>query len=417
MAVSRRRLAAALPPICDIGGPLVFTAAVMLAAHTNYATGPKQLDLLGIVLIVASNFPVVLRNRAPLATFTVCCAGLAAFAAAGYWEALNGIGSLLALYTVAGRYPPSRSVPAAVLHSIIQVFAALITGGAALWMILILAPQFSLTAWTLGNLTRVLAARNAELAALTERLDRDRTARARRAVVEERVRLARELHDVVAHHMSAISIQAGLARYVFRSDPDTAYTAVRAIGDASGRALEDMRRLLTLLRLDPEHSPDAQLLDGGLDQLHELVERVSAAGVPSTLAVTGKACRLPPGAELCIYRIVQESLTNVLKHAGDARATVIVDYGESETAVQVIDDGMGPVRTRTATAEGHGLIGMRERAKLYGGTLTAGALAQKGFRVMLTLPMTAETVPDEPRPAQGIPRAGDGQPDDQRSGC
>ncbi|GAA5094224.1 sensor histidine kinase [Nocardia iowensis] len=415
----RPRFIAVLPRIRDIGGPIGFTAAALLAAHSNYATGPKELDLLGAALIVLSNLPVVWRQRAPILTLLICCTGMVAFALAGYWEALNGAGALLAVYTVAGRYPPSRSIPAAVLHTLTQIFVAVISDEMALWMILVLAPQFSLTAWMLGNLKRVLAARNERLAALTERLDRDRIARARRAVIEERVRLARELHDVVAHHMSAISIQAGLARYVFHSDPDTAYTAVQAIGDASGKALEDMRRLLTLLRLDPEHPRDAQLIDVGLgvDRLGELVDNVTAAGVPVDLAVTGTVRRLPAGVELCIYRVVQESLTNVLKHAGKAQVRVTVDYRASEVVVEVVDDGPGTVHGTVSAAEGHGLIGMRERAKLYGGKLTAGALPQKGFRVVLSLPIAGETGADEPHPDHNTRPAGDGRSDDQRTGC
>ncbi|MFG1793228.1 sensor histidine kinase [Nocardia sp. NPDC049149] len=410
-----QRWSVALPHIRDIGGPFVITGVALLAAHSNYASGLKQLDLLGAALIVLSNLPVVFRNRAPIAVFVLCCTGMAAFAAAGYWEALNGAGVLLALYTVAARYPPSRSVPAAVTHTLAQIFAAQVTGEMALWMILVLAPQFSLTAWMLGNVRRLLVARNERLAELTEQLDRDRIARARRAVVEERVRLARELHDVVAHHMSAISIQAGLARYVFHTDPSTAYSAVQAISDASGKALEDMRRLLTLLRVDPDRPQAVPLVepDLGVDRLDELVDNVTAAGVPVTKTVTGTVRRLAPGPELCIYRIVQESLTNVLKHAGSAHVRVTITYRVDDVVVEVVDNGSGVVRGVGSAAGGQGLIGMRERAKLYGGTLTAGALPQKGFRVMLTLPMSNA---DEP-PADRQPRpVGDGRLDDQRPG-
>ncbi|MCM6787873.1 sensor histidine kinase [Nocardia sp. CDC159] len=387
---------AVLPQIRDIGGPIVITAAVLLATHSNYATGPKQLDLLGAALIMLSNLPVILRHRAPIAVFLTCSAGTVAFSAAGYWEALNPTGTLLALYTVASCRPPDRSIPAAVLHTLTQAFSGIVSGEIALWLLAVLAPQFSLTAWMLGNHKRVLATRNAQLAELTEQLERDRLERARRAVVDERVRLARELHDVVAHHMAAISIQAGLARYVFHSDPNTAFTAVRAIGDASGKAMADMRRLLTLLRLDSEAPGAGQLVDVGLDvdRLDDLVKSVTDAGVPVTLAITGARRRLNAGAELCIYRVVQEALTNVLKHAGDARARVTLDYRAAEVVVTIVDDGRGPPREGPPNM-GHGLIGMRERARLYGGTLSANAHACRGFEVTLRLPVSAETAVEE----------------------
>lgn len=408
MSALKWRLYAAYPRIRDIGGPIFATAVVLYAAHSNYATGPKRLDLLGAGLIMVSNLPVVLRNRAPILVLLVCCAGMSAFAAAGYWEALNGVGALAALYTVAGRYPPRRSIPAAFVEMAAAVYCGLVTGAVAFWLLMVLTPQFSFTAWMLGNFGRVLDARNRQLTTLTEQLALDRTARARRAVIEERVRLARELHDVVAHHMSAISVQAGLARYVFRTDPDTAYTAVQAIGAASGKALEDMRRLLTLLRFDPEQPLDAELAEVGLgvDRLDELAATMSAAGVPVTVTVTGTVRALAPGVELCIYRVVQESLTNVLKHAGPARARVSVDYREHEIVVHVVDDGRGSAPPRQDSGHGQGLIGMRERAKLYGGTLTTGARAQGGFGVVLTLPLSSETVAD----------TGNRQPDDHRTG-
>ncbi|WP_225729021.1 MULTISPECIES: sensor histidine kinase [unclassified Nocardia] len=415
-AAPGRRWKAAAPLLLDIGGSIVITATVLLAAASNYATGPVRLDALGAVFIAVANLPVMLRRRAPITALVVCCAGMALFAASGYWEALNGSGSLWAMYTVATRYRSTRSVPAAALHAATQVFAAMITGAVALWLILVLAPMFSAGAWVLGNLKRVLDERNERLAALTEQLERDRIERARRAVVEERVRLARELHDVVAHHMSAISIQAGLARYVFHTDPGTAYTALQAIGDASGKAMADMRRLLTLLRLDPDQPPNAELLEvePGIDRLGELVDGITAAGVPTTLAVTGAVRELTSGAELCIYRVVQESLTNVLKHAGATHAAVTVDFRPSEVVVRIVDDGSGAVPGGNSATQGHGLIGMRERAKLYGGTLTANTQVQKGFGVVLTLPMSAGTVARGP---EGTTRsAGDGRSGDQRIG-
>jgi signal transduction histidine kinase len=196
------------------------------------------------------------------------------------------------------------------------------------------------------------------------------------------MRIARELHDVVAHHLSVVSVQAGLAGYVFAADPDTARSAVDTIAGTSREAQEELRRLLLVLRSDTENGPVDEPSRIGLDRLDELVERVRAAGVPVDLEVSGEPWPLPSGPDQCAYRVIQESLTNVLKHAGPARATVSVEFGPAELTVHVTDNGHGA----KGEAKGHGLVGMRERARLYDGTLTAGPRQEGGFEVTLTLP-------------------------------
>ena len=219
------------------------------------------------------------------------------------------------------------------------------------------------------------------MAVLAEELRRDREDRARRAVVDERIRIARELHDVVAHHMSVISVQAGLARYVLGSDPGTASTALDTVLGTTGEALDEMRRLLVVLRMDDREPYDPS---PGLQRLDDLVERVRTTGVPVELVVTGNARPLAPGVDLCVYRVVQECLTNVLKHAVPAQATVTLRYEPDRLVATIADNGCRPVTSHT---DGHGLIGMTERAKLYGGTLTAGRRAESGFEVVLTVPI------------------------------
>jgi signal transduction histidine kinase len=200
--------------------------------------------------------------------------------------------------------------------------------------------------------------------------------------------------------MSVVSVQAGLARYVLESDPATSASALETIADTSARALEEMRLLLALLRVAP-HRPtdDASAADfmPGLDRLDELTERVSTAGVPVTLVVNGTAQGLTSGVELCAYRIVQESLTNVLKHAGPAHATVTLTYETDRLEVTVVDDGRGNGQKSGHDSGGHGLIGMRERAKLYGGTLVAAAKPAGGFEVVLTVPVSPASIEEPPR--------------------
>jgi signal transduction histidine kinase len=209
---------------------------------------------------------------------------------------------------------------------------------------------------------------------------------ATRAVAEERIRIAHELHDVVAHHMSVISLQSGLAEYVVDSDPAVARTALSTVGDTSRAALADMRKLLAVLRVDdPGTQPQP-----GLSELDGLLDRLRATGLPVELAVTGTRRPLPPGADLCAYRVAQESLTNVLKHAGPATARLDLDYGERTLTVKITDDGRG-AKARDTGAPARGIIGMTERAELHGGVLTAGPRPDGGFAVVLRLPCPAAT--------------------------
>jgi signal transduction histidine kinase len=221
------------------------------------------------------------------------------------------------------------------------------------------------------------------------RLARDREVAAREAVLDERARIARELHDVVAHHMSVMVVQAGAARAVGERDPAAAAEALRQI-EASGRTgLAEMRRLLEVLKSGEEG--DGRAPQPGLAQLNDLIEGMRATGMLVEAEVAGPPRPLPPGVDLSAYRIVQEALTNSLKHAGGASAHVLVRYETDAVELEVVDDGPGPPPSdANGAAAGHGLIGMRERVQLFGGELDAGSRAGGGFRVWARLP--AETV-------------------------
>jgi signal transduction histidine kinase len=393
-AMNNRRLGAVISPILEIVLPVVIVGCIVLAAHEDYAVGPRPLDVTGGVIIVVANLPLVARRRAPVLVLLTCCAGLLAYTVAGYWEALNSFGSLVAVYTVAACRPRRTSAPLAALDAVLLAITAISAHAGPVWLLIALAAPFSLTAWMIGDVRRMLTERNQQLAALTEQLDRDRMARAQRAVVEERVRIARELHDMVAHHMSVVSVQAGLAQYLLESEPATARRALETVLTATAEGLDEMRRLLRLLRLPPETStPDSpeQPYDPtpSLRRLGELVDRVRAAGVPVDLSVTGTQRTLPPGVDLCVYRVIQESLTNVLKHARPAHATVAVHYAPGQLSARITDDGAGLGLGPGLDTTGHGLSGMRERTGLYGGTLVAGPRAEGGFEVALVLPLTA----------------------------
>jgi signal transduction histidine kinase len=214
------------------------------------------------------------------------------------------------------------------------------------------------------------------------RVTRDRELAAREAVTAERAAIARELHDVVAHHMSVMVVQAGAARTVVDVDPAAAAEALRQI-EASGRTgLAEMRRLLEILKAgdrDGDRAPQP-----GLERLDELLDGMRATGLAVEAVVEGEPRPLPPGADLSAYRIVQEALTNTLRHAGGASARVLLRYRPDALEVEVVDDGRGPAGD--ADPLGHGLIGMRERVQLFGGELEAGPRPGGGFVVRARLP-------------------------------
>jgi signal transduction histidine kinase len=234
-----------------------------------------------------------------------------------------------------------------------------------------------------GQAVRVRDERTAELRRGAERLVADREEQARAAVAAERARIARELHDVVAHSISVMTIQAGAARLVLDDEPARAEGPLRTVEETGRQTLAEMRRLLGVL--DAGGNGAAVLApQPGLGELQRLVESMRAAGLSVDLDVQGEASPLAPGVDLTAYRVVQEALTNVLKHAGAARARVVVRYGPDAVELEVADDGRGRA---SGLPGGHGLLGMRERVSLYGGDFEAAPRAQGGFLVRARLPL------------------------------
>ena len=237
--------------------------------------------------------------------------------------------------------------------------------------------------WLAGLTMRVRQDREITWRERNERLRAEQEERERRAVSAERSRIARELHDVVAHAIAVTVLQARGARRVLGTDDAAVLRALDAIDHTTTQALSDMRRLLALLR-DTEDSP-LGAPQPTLERLPALVDDLRGSGLPVDLHVTGSPAAVPPGVELSAYRIVQEALTNVLKHAGaGARATVDLLYGDEALELRVEDDGCGVDGSGTP---GHGLVGMRERVRLHGGELRAGALPGGGFEVSARLPL------------------------------
>nr|WP_234044979.1 histidine kinase [Streptomyces adelaidensis] len=392
--------------LVDVGLALAFTAASMLLGHEQVpAPGWEPLDSSGYALTALVNVPVAARRRAPVAVCLIVCAAWTGYISAGYWPVVNCLAPMLALYTVAAARSPRTALGCAALTGGVWMYAGLTAQESSMATVTVQAVVFPLVMCRFGHAARVSAERGDQLAVLTEQLRREQAERARRAVAEEQGRIARELHDVVAHHMSVISVQAGMAGYVFGSDPGAAHEALRTISDTSREGLEELRRMLAVLRTDGNgdaRGPASYDSVPGLGRLDEMAGRIRAAGVPVELTVTGRPRPLAPGVELCAYRVVQEALTNVLKHAHAARAVVVVAYGVRQLSVTVTDDGGSKERTdpdRFLPGAGHGLIGMRERARLYGGTVHIGPRPEGGFGVRLTLPTSASATPqgDETR--------------------
>lgn len=223
------------------------------------------------------------------------------------------------------------------------------------------------------------------LAARAEALERQQELRAHEAVAEERARIARELHDLVAHNVSLMVVQAGAERHALPEDQAATREVLGSIEQAGRQALVEARRLLGMLR----RKDDRQELEPqpSIDHLPRLVEQVERAGLPVEMHVEGERQRLPAGVDLCAYRLVQEGLTNALKHAGPARAEVVLRFAPRALEVEVRDDGRG-VPKANADGAGHGLIGMRERVALYGGRLYAGRCERGGFEIRAHLPLS-----------------------------
>jgi signal transduction histidine kinase len=382
---------AANPLLVDglIAAGLTALSVITLAAGARDIGSYSQSS---IALLLLQTVPLVLRRVAPIPVFIVTATAtlLHAFQAEG---SLNTtLGSLIALFTLA-EYA-ERRVSLAGYASLALPMGALIIvrGGMPQALGGLVQTELSVAAcWVLGSWARERRAYVGTVEDRATRAEREREAEAERAVGQERQRIARELHDVVTHHVSVIVIQAGAALRALERRPTDAREAIEAIDATARLALADMRRMLGILGTPSADSGEdgAKEPMPGLDRLGELLESVRAAGLPVELSIDGTPRPLEPGVELSAYRIVQEALTNTLKHATGARARVDVRYGPEMLEVQVADrGGRGEPAPGAVDSGGRGLIGMRERVAMFGGDLEAGP-RDGGFRVVARLPLDA----------------------------
>lgn len=374
---------------------LLMLVAMAMVVTTSLASEPQNteraMDGVGWALAIASTLPIVLRRVRPIASLAVASLATFAFWIADY-PSDNAVGlSLIVLaYSSAAHISSDRVARRVGFAFGIAVVA--VAGAGLIWdgedLSVINAIGIFLgtgTAWVLGDNARTHRAYVAEVEQRAERAESQRTAESERAIAQERTVIARELHDVVAHGLSVMVLQAAGARRIIDKDPEQASVALGAVEEAGRTSLNEMRRLLGVLRREEELEFQPQ---PSLHDLRPLVDQVRSAGLPVEVQVSGDVRSLPVGIELSAYRIVQESLTNAIKHAGAmATAEVCLGYQSDGLVVEVRDDGRGSAAAPWSEYGGQGLIGMRERVESIGGRFVAGPKPGGGYRVCAHLPL------------------------------
>jgi signal transduction histidine kinase len=375
-----RAASAARRVLAGPDGPLALALVLGFVAMAEVTIYTDEIAGAAIPNLLATLPLMLVRRHLPWATGTIVLGILLAISDAGGTLTIAGILALLTvLYLFAAGYRRRWSVLLA-LPFLVNVITPL--SGAQPGFSNVLLLMLVVAAAALGDSRRARGEAMAE---------RDETRRAMvdslqdQAAMGERARIARDLHDVVAHHVSAIAVQAETARLTTEGMPDEGRAHLEAIGRTARDALGEMRRLLGVLREDADGEPE-RAPQPGLARLHELIETARATGSRVRLSVHGQVTPLPPGIDLCAYRILQEALTNARRHAPGADVEVELGYGADTLRLRVRDEGPGPGE---AQLDGHGLLGMRERAIMVGGTLTVGPAPGGGFVVEAELPVPA----------------------------
>jgi signal transduction histidine kinase len=346
-------------------------------------------SLVAVFIAPLTTAPIALRRYRPLETLAVTVVAetvLLIFSSQGELP----FGVVVALYTVASRCERPVSIRAAAWTAPPIAFGVLINNGPNPGKVI---PELALfaIAWVIGENLRTRRAYLAELEARAARLEREREEKAERAAVEERTRIARELHDVIAHNVSVMVVQASAGEQVFDEDAERAREFLASVSSTGRAALAELRRLLGVIRAEDDRGGEpAYAPQPGIEYVDDLVRQVRETGLPVDLSVIGEPRPLPEGVGLCAYRIVQEALTNTLKHAHASCAQVNVHYAPDALELRVADDGHGGSEVNGESG-GHGLIGMRERVALCGGELKASAQEGRGYEVRARLPLEERT--------------------------
>jgi signal transduction histidine kinase len=375
-----RRFIRANPLIVDG----VFAAALAAVAEIEVWSGGSGSRALRAVVAVFMTLPLAFRRRLPLPVLTAVMGAALAQSVAdpdADVAAVLIVAIIIVAYSVAAHSSPAVAVAGGVLGLAALSGSVHVQGGGV--GNYLFANAIFVGAWLAGFVLRARHLRAEELEQMAVALEQEQEARSRAAVAEERARIARDLHDAVAHSVSLMVVQAGAERLVLPEQATSTREVLHSIEEAGRQALVEMRRLVEMLRKDDEELALAP--QPSLAHLELLVQQVREAGLPVELEVQGEPRTLPPGVDLSAYRIVQEALTNALKHAGPARARVTVRYGAEQLELDVADDGAGT--SSSADGGGHGLVGMRERVAVFGGVLEADRRREGGYRLRATLPL------------------------------
>ena len=371
---------------------LVGVVVIAEALTPDEKLGAAGADTFAYITVGVAAASLLLRRHLPLTVFAIVTTVLAVFYLRDGGEFLSLLG-LAPFYAVAAHSDQRR-----------RAWIALLLGGAILFAIACFTvldtpdgynveSAVSMAAFIVGTTAIALLVRNRQRIFADSELraadaEADRQASAARAVAKERNRIARDMHDVVAHGMSVISVQAAAAQEIVHTDPDKAAEVMGRIENVGRQSLNEMRRMLGVLRNGDDDFSASLAPQPSLADVPGAVEQSTDAGVATNLVLSGDVRDLPPGIELAGFRVVQEALTNVLKHAGPtASATVTIEYGSDDVVIDITDNGRGAVSRLSISGGGHGLIGMSERVEIYGGELSAGPRAGGGFAVSATLPL------------------------------
>ena len=343
---------------------------------------------LAVGLALLTSVPVSWRSRRPLLAAALVLAGngACAYVAAPHQAAFQPFVALtLVAYSVGSRHEGRLWAPAALAVAAAPLFVVAVVHGQSAGNAI---PNYVwlLAAWTVGRTVRSWRRKSLALEHANRQLDEQRELQAQAAVTVERGRIARELHDVVAHNVSMMVVQAGAAERVLEGAQPHVRNALEAIARTGRQTVDEMRTLLGVLR--ETNDPTALKPQPGLAELDRLVDGVRTAGLAVTLRVEGDPRELPQALDVSAFRIVQEALTNTMKHAGPAAADVVVRYEPTAVTLEVRDSGIG---TANGHGTGHGLVGMRERVAMFGGELVAAAQPGGGFAVRARLPLDATT--------------------------
>ncbi|MGW0545669.1 sensor histidine kinase [Streptomyces altiplanensis] len=385
------RLRDAGPWATDVGVALLVQAAMTMPWVIPRDPGLPEPTLTAYLLTTLTVVPLVWRRRAPVGVLSVIGAAQAVygFAVDGPGQTLPYNG-LVALYTVAALSPaPRRQITGALVIAAVFPSVALNTGEARelVFSLIVFA-----AAYAMGRLTHTRQAYTAAVEDRAAQLERANRIEAEQAAARERARIAREMHDVLSHAVSIMIVQAEAGPVAVRSAPERAEAAFESISETGRDAMVQLRRMLGVMR-EGERADAPREPQPGPAGLPDLVERVGRSGLRTGYETTGHVRPLPPDTGATVYRIVQEALTNAVRHAAAQNVSVRLAYGPDALDITVTDDGRGP-GTRTASVPGHGLIGVRERAAAHGGTARSGpGPGGRGFEVHVTLPLVT-SVPE-----------------------